>query len=69
MPVIIRSVVGRLWLSVSDTLPQGEGVKGWVGGSKAFVLVFFGKHGPPPPWGGGGIFFGARCASLRSQGH
>ena len=27
-------------LSVSDTLPRGGGVKGWVGGSKAFFSGF-----------------------------
>ena len=27
-------------LSVSDALPRGGGVKGWVGGSKAFFSCF-----------------------------
>ena len=53
----------RLLLSVSDTLPRGEGgqrVGGWV---KGLFQWFLGGM-DPLPGGGGGIFSGAGCASL-----
>ena len=59
----------RLLLSVSDTLPPGggggEGVKGWLGGSKAFFSGFWYAWTPPPLGGGFSWVLGVRALGLR----